>query len=255
MPTGSCVLCGTHCNLTFEHVPPKYAFNRNTRYQTVPYLEILQSNNPLDLKFTSRIEQGGIGFYSLCSTCNSFLGNQYVTAYTSYSNSFIELAKRIPSNHFVIEMRDFETLKVLKQIVSMFLCINSWEFSSNHPELAKFVLNPNQTQLSSRFRFFVYLNTEGQLRNIPITITGSSTTNISIAASEITFPPLGHVMTVDFSGKLPFHQEITAFTKTTLDNKIDYRFEMYRLPTILPLILDYRTKEDIATTINDNQNK
>ena len=252
MQSGYCLLCGEYCNLTFEHVPPRIAFNKITKYQTVQYLDLLRQKDPLNSQIKGKIEQGGVGFYSLCSTCNSFLGTEYVTAYTQYSNSFIALARKLPSNHFVIEMHDFEALRVLKQIVSMFLSINSLEFSQKNPELAEFVLNPTKTQLPKRFRFFEYLNSEGQLRNIPLSITGNFQTGISIAASEIAFPPLGHVMTIDFRGELAFHQEITDFSNHSIDQKVSLKFDIYRLPTVLPMLLDYRTKEAIEETIRSN---
>jgi hypothetical protein len=72
MPQGNCSLCGIFCDLTFEHVPPRSAFNKNTRYKTVPYEQVLKSDNILDANFKGKIEQGGLGHYSLCSNCNSF---------------------------------------------------------------------------------------------------------------------------------------------------------------------------------------
>jgi len=33
----------------------------------------------------------------------------------------------------------------------------------------------------------------------------------TILGSELAFPPLGHVLTIDFKGALPYHQEITSF--------------------------------------------
>lgn len=253
MHEGNCVLCGKFGQLSFEHVPPRVAFNKTTQYRIVEYLDLLQNANPLEPIIKGKVKQGGVGYYSLCRSCNSFLGSNYVTAYTSYSNSFIEFAKRDYNNHCVFDMHDFEALKVIKQVVSMFLTINSWEFSKNNPELSEFVLDPTKQELPPKFRFFEYLNTEGQLRNLALSVKGSFATKLSVAGSEIAFPPLGHVMTVGFTGNLPFHQEITDFKLNAINEKITYRFHMYRLPTILPMFLDYRTKESIANTINSNQ--
>ena len=212
----------------------------------------MQNVNPVEPKIKGKIEQGGVGYYALCRSCNSFIGSNYVTAYNIYSNSFIQFAKRDYNNHCVFDMHDFEALKVLKQIVSMFLTINGWEFSKNNPELSEFVLDLNKQDLPTKFRFFEYLNTEGQLRNLALSVKGSFATGVSIARSEIAFPPLGHVMTVGFTGSLPLHQEITDFKINTASEKIAYRFHMYRLPTILPIFLDYRTREVIVNTINSN---
>ena len=175
----------------------------------------------------------------------------YVNSYVKYSNSFVEFAKRDYNDHCVFDMHDFEALKVLKHIVSMFLTINGWGFSKRNPELCEFVLNPVKQELPPKFRFFEYVNTEGQLRNISVCV-GNFATGLSVAGSEISFPPLGHVMILDFTGSLPFHQEITDFTMNAIHEKITYQFHVYRLPTILPIFLDYRTKENIVDTINSN---
>jgi hypothetical protein len=247
---GNCALCGEHGDLTFEHVPPRIAFNKNTRYQTVPHVDLLQSDDPLNPTYKAKIQQGGTGYYSLCARCNNFLGKEYVIPYTSYSNSFIDLAKKVSINHFVIEMHDFEALRVFKQIVSMFLSLNGWEFSKNHRELAEFVLSPSQVELSPKYRFFEYLNSEEQLRHLAVSVKGNLATGISIFGSEITFPPLGHVMTINFNGSLPYHQEITHF-KNCGNQKGSYQLQMNRLPTVLPILLDYRTRAEIAKNISE----
>jgi hypothetical protein len=250
MPKGHCSLCGTFCELTFEHVPPRSAFNKKTRYKSIPFEQILKSTNILEENFRGKIEQGGIGYYSLCSTCNSFLGSNYVNAYTSYSNTFIEFAKKEDLNYFEFLMHSFEAAKVLKQIVSMFISLNSWDFSENHPELRNYVLDPASNHLPSNIRIFNYLNTEGQLRNITLSAIGNLNSSDVILASELTFPPLGHVLTFNFEGSLPYHYEITNFKKYNLQEFADIEFKIYRLPTFLPLPLDYRSKDLINKEMN-----
>ena len=70
----------------------------------------------------------------------------------------------------------------------------------------------------------------------------------TILGSELAFPPLGHVLTIDFKGALPYHQEITSFKNCKSNSTINYDFKIYRLPTYLPFLLDYRDRE----TINKN---
>ena len=43
MPKGHCSLCGTFCALTFDHVPPRATFNKNTKYQEIPFLDFVKS--------------------------------------------------------------------------------------------------------------------------------------------------------------------------------------------------------------------
>lgn len=253
MPKDNCSLCGIFCELSFEHIPPKSAFNKTTRYKIVPYEQVLKQENILEAKFKSKIEQGGVGYYSLCNQCNNFLGLNYVNAYTSYSNSFIEFVRKKQFDNFQLTMHDFEAAKVLKQIASMFISLNSWKFSESHSELRKYILNPNAQDIPSRYRFFNYLKGDGDIRNTTLSVIGNIHNRNTIMGSEIAFPPLGHVMTIDFEGKLPYHFEITDFKKLGVDELITTDINIYRLPTHIPLFLDYRSKEQIEKNIKNSQ--
>jgi hypothetical protein len=250
MPSGHCSLCGKMSELTFEHVPPRSAFNKSTRYKSVDMLEVLKRDDILDAKFSGKVEQGGVGYFSLCSSCNNFLGINYVPSYTAYSNSFIDFAKKREFNYFEFEMHNFEASKVLKQVVSMFITLNGWKITQHYNELRQYVLDPNSNELPKRFRVFNYLNTGGQLRNICFSTIGGFEIDKAVTVSEITFPPLGHVMTLDFNGSLPFHFELTNFKEFGIHELVSIDFKIFRLPTYLPVPLDYREKHVIQDAID-----
>jgi len=249
MEDGYCCLCGTFGRLTFEHVPPRSSFNKKTRYQEIPILDFIKSKNPLDQGFKNKIEQGGIGYYSLCSKCNSFLGREYVNSFTTYSNSFIEFARKNEFNYFELEMHQFKAARVLKQVGAMFASINGWQFTQSYPEFRNYLLDVNSRTLPAQFRFFIYINIEGNLRNLPISVTASLKSTQTIMVSELTFPPMGHVMTIDFEGELPHLYEITKFKDFTKDETPSILFKVNKLATYLPFPLDYRSKSLIADTI------
>ncbi|WP_343745807.1 hypothetical protein [Chitinophaga sp.] len=250
MQQGNCRLCTKFGQLTYEHVPPKVTFNKNTRYKSVPFLDYMKMPNPLESKFKGKVEQGGVGYYSLCGTCNSFLGSNYVRYYQEYSNTFIQFAKKKEFNMFEFAIHNFNALNVLKQIVSMFFSINDDTFSKNNRELAEFVLDPKSNKFPSQFRVFNYLNTEGQLRNVPVMALGNLSSKGVVVGTELAFPPLGHILTIDFDGQLPCHQEITSFKDYKFDETTSFDFKVYRLPTYLPILLDYRHKETIKKSID-----
>jgi len=247
MPEGMCRLCNKFGKLSYEHVPPKVNFNKKTRFQSIPFMDYIKEHNPLETKFKGKIEQGGIGYYSLCQTCNNFLGTTYVKDFQKYSNTFIEFAKKKHLNAFELTMHDFSALNVLKQIISMFFSINDELFSKNNRDLAEFILIPSSNKLPNRFRVFNYLKTEGQLRNLPITALVNLETKRNVIGTEFAFPPLGHVLTIDFNGNLPYHQEITSFKDYQFSKLVSFDMKFFRLPTHLPFLLDYR---DIATIKN-----
>ncbi|SHF26995.1 hypothetical protein SAMN05444008_106175 [Cnuella takakiae] len=249
MPTGICRLCENQGELTYEHVPPRSAFNKLTKFRITPYLDYLKAPNPFEYQVKGKLHQGGIGFYSLCRSCNSFLGSKYVTTYTKYSNSFIDLAKRVENNHFVIIMENFQPVKVLKQIAAMFLSVNEDSFSRSNKDLREFVFNTESKELPPRFRFFNYLNSEGNFRHLPVQVKGSFNSGLTIVASEIAFPPLGHIMTINFDGSLPYHQEITHFKNFDLEQYASLELSIFRLPTYLPFLLDYRHRDTIVDNL------
>lgn len=249
MKNGVCKLCNKNGSLTFEHIPPRATFNKQTRYKKVNLLEYIEKYAPFEKEIKGKIRQGGVGYYSLCDTCNNFLGRTYVKDFQYFINSFIEFAKKGDLNHFIFTMHDFFALNVIKQIISMFFSINDLKFSKQNRNLANFILNPSSNILPENVRLFIYLNTEGELRNLPVTLKGSFKNNVKIMGSELTFPPLGYVLTLDFSGNLSVHQEITSFAQSKRNEKVSYDFDIYKLPTYLPFFLDYRSKDDIIETI------
>jgi hypothetical protein len=253
MHEGICRLCNQFSKLTYEHVPPRVTFNKRTRFKIINLMDYVKEPNPLAAEFKGKIEQGGLGYYSLCQTCNTFLGSTYVTAYQKYTNSFIEFAKKTHYNSFLLTMHEFEALKVLKQVISMFLSFNDEKFSSNNRDLADFVLNPQRQELSPRYRVFTYLNTEGYNRSVRISVSGDLNTGKSLVGTELAFPPLGFVLTIDFNGQLLVHQEITSFKNFAISDLATVDLKIFRLPTYLPLLLDYRDKATILDAINKSR--
>ncbi|MDZ4758355.1 MAG: hypothetical protein SGJ10_09480 [Bacteroidota bacterium] len=59
----------------------EFRYNITTTHISVPYEVWTEMDNPLEYKPKGPILQGGIGYYSLCRDCNSFLGLNYVKAY------------------------------------------------------------------------------------------------------------------------------------------------------------------------------
>ena len=75
---GICHICGKHCKLTFEHIPPRDALNKGPAR--------MMSGDELIKKYRGeqsryRNQQKGMGRYSLCSSCNNNTGQWYAPAY------------------------------------------------------------------------------------------------------------------------------------------------------------------------------
>jgi hypothetical protein len=240
-----CRLCGTSDDISFEHVPPKSCFNSTTRYTKVPFLEYIQRKDLLKSVSKLKIEQGGVGFHSLCRSCNTKLGLNYVRAYHEFVRCLGYIISRNESNYFQVEIRDLQPLAILKQVISMFLTVNDYKFSQTFKELTDFVNEPNSNSLPDRYRIFCYLNSEGAMRHFPLCAKGNFNSKNSIICSEITFPPAGFVLTIDCAEEIGGLTEITHFKEAAIKLKNDVEISIYKLPTISPIILDYRSQEQI----------
>src|SRR6267143_253591 len=90
---GTCRICGEHRELTFEHIPPRAAFNRG-RVRSLTLAEWVRRD---DLDYVGgRIQQRGMGGRVLCGFCNSFLGREYVLEYRAWARWGMRVLRAAP---------------------------------------------------------------------------------------------------------------------------------------------------------------
>ena len=207
---GTCHICLCTKQLTYEHIPPKAAFNDR------PTIDIA-IQDAISLGPNSRprgpLQQRGVGRYSLCEGCNNKTGHWYGKDFVDwcYQGAFLLLrSEGKPSLQYRYHIFP---LNVLKQIASMFLSINDEWFCKGNEELARFVANPRVNHLSPTYRFFVHYNISNALRSVGHSVKANLETGNLIELSEITFPPFGYVMTLDSDPPDNRLVEITYFSK------------------------------------------
>lgn len=249
MEFGICRLCGEEKDLTFEHVPPRISFNKTTTYLSVPFEEYIKVDNPLKEKYKGKKMQGGIGYNSLCRECNNFLGSNYVNSYQKWVLTGKELFQKytFTSAHYTALSQ--EPLKIIKQILSMFLAINGEWYLKAYPEIAEFVKNPNSNELTERYRIFSYLNNEGNIRYCKHSVFYSAQLGEPVNCSEIAFPPYGYILTIDFDKRLSLVNELTYLKSYKANETIDLKIMMNKLPTYSHIPFDYRTKEKFSSDL------
>ena len=96
-PLGDCHICGTNGKLTFEHVPPRAAFNK-WRVRRIPGSDLIGAD--LDSPSGGEICQRGAGGYTLCGQCNNETGGWYGDAFVDWTYQ----AMRILSFSFIISL-------------------------------------------------------------------------------------------------------------------------------------------------------
>lgn len=119
---GYCHICGSYGELTYEHIPPEAALNKN---KAIIYTgdNVIKRYKGEKSKYISR--QQGMDKFSLCKECNSKTGSWYAAQYSDVAKEVaLGLYKMKPLNHSeVVEQlfRDFPALPFIKQVITM-LC-------------------------------------------------------------------------------------------------------------------------------------
>jgi hypothetical protein len=249
---GTCCICGSYGPLSFEHIPPKKAFN-NRRVWIVKFEDYVGVGPAEEIK--KQDCQKGFGMLSLCARCNNNTGSWYGTQFVDWCYQGMDTLIRSEGHPTLIYMNSLYPLPIIKQIVSMFLSINGPRFGPNHPELVEFVLNKEKCYLDPKYRFFVYHNTVGKPRYSGTSAIYNITNKKTTILSEITFPPFGYLMTINSDPPDNRLFEITHFSKFEYKESSLMELELPLLPTNTTFPGDYRTKNEIiAQADRDHKN-
>jgi hypothetical protein len=248
-PMGTCHICGTHGELSYEHIPPRAAFN-DRRVVTVRFEEAIDLGP--DEFPQGKIKQRGVGGYTLCEKCNNDTGAWYGNAFVDWCYRGMEIlinAKGEPKLAYPMTLRP---LPIMKEIVVMLFSVNSDRFHRGNQELVRFVLNPERSGLPSKYRFFTYFNTSPKFRNIGTAAMMSLGRSGPILISEFAFPPYGYVMTVDSEPPDDRLFEITHFAQCGYGEFADFSFELPLLPVHTMFPGDYRTQDEIVKQMEES---
>ena len=261
---GTCALCGKECNLTFEHIPPRAAFN-SMPARPVSGFEVLTERNlnnrermPWDTEgLRYQNQQQGMGRYSLCTTCNNNTGAWYGDAYVYFANvAHIALSKH-PNNDFNgITIQDVYPLRFAKQVLSMFCSTCNYGISSLEA-IRKFVLDKNAAGLNkSKYKLCMYFtrSTVYKQTGIMVTVKNTSSGMESMALAEITAYPFGFILYINPSETWDYHgTDITEFADCGYDDKRDVSmpWKIEEMNDIFPE--SYRSKEEIRKCFEKNE--
>ncbi|MDQ3487081.1 MAG: hypothetical protein M3468_05020 [Acidobacteriota bacterium] len=103
-------------------------------------------------------QQRGSGEYTLCEPCNNETGAWYAPAFAAFTWQAAEILHATRGRASLHYPFHFAPLRVLKQIVCMFMSINGPAFAQGHQELVRFVKNRRAVGLPPQYRFFIYYN-------------------------------------------------------------------------------------------------
>lgn len=239
---GVCRICKEEKLLSFEHIPPKSAFNKNNRFQVFDSTDYYQNFEKYKKERPkSKIYQGGLGDYSLCEKCNSFLGAKYVKEYQKFAHIAMGILQEYDNeNHksYQFDISDIDLLIFLKQVVAIFVCSNDPFFTESYPELLEFIRDAEMKELSSRYRIYMFLFNKGQTKNGKLHVL-----NTHGVVCEFAYPPFGFILNVDNANRIMEATEITAFkfyNKTQMKNVKELPIILNKYELYYPFPLDFR---------------
>ena len=262
---GICKLCGKKTILTYEHVPPRGAFNNHSikEIRGDQLIEHIGSDEkPWEIShLRGNIHQQGTGGYYLCKDCNEKTGSWYVPYYLDFIYgiySAIEKADPERETPYIgIQATSIRPLPILKEIMVMFCDINNNCFGDKN--LRSFLLNRNSTQGfdKNKYRLFCYI-VKGNLHRmngiIVKLITSKDREPVMITLSEISFPPLGFVLYIDLPDEYkPEGCEITKLADAQYEDKAECEMLLPVLENNIMFSGDYRTKAEIEKTMQDSK--
>jgi hypothetical protein len=250
-----CHICGTTDRLSFEHVPHRQAFN-NTGVLIVD----MDFEQPLTITGApqgARTFQKGMGSYSLCCKCNNDTGAWYGARFIQFCKKGMLILQKTNYRPSLCYFGDIYPLAVIKQILCMFLTINSLAFRDKYSDLVPFVVDRQARHLHPRYRIYIYFNHGGMHRATPISAKLDLKTSTmehlrTSLMTEISYPPFGYLMTIDSEPPDPGIVDITFFSTYAYDQlkTLSMHYPVFPTHTFFPG--DYRSIDKI---IKDNREK
>jgi hypothetical protein len=250
--TGVCCICGTYGKLSFEHIPPRRAFNDHGVFEA-DVKKMFESGWQPGVKPDGRINQKGAGRFTLCERCNNATGSWYGIPYIEVAKQAMELLDRSGGDVSLAYPYRMYPLRFLKQVVTMFFSACGPSLQETHPHLVRFVLNRETGVLPPNFQFYAYLHHPDSMAMRQSGLTGVWSSGKIHLFSEIAFPPFGLVMSVD--GHPPTDQRLCNVTHLHQYGYRSWDVVFLRLPvlhvtTVLPG--DFRTATQVRQDIGKN---
>jgi hypothetical protein len=245
---GTCNICGKYGELTFEHIPPKSAFN--TRPVVSQHIWELMKKSDLDDLSKGPIQQRGMGAYTLCGRCNNNTGRWYGNAFADWAIQGMEILLPLVRNNSsstLYHIFHLLPLRVIKQILCMLFSVNGKIFRETQPELEKFILNKHQKYLPPDINVYTFYNISSRMRasGVRSRIDGILSHSHQHCFSEITFPPFGYIVSFDSPPPQDNLCPITHFADYDFDEDSDITLRMPILPIYSFMPADFRSREEI----------
>lgn len=187
---GTCCICGQETKLTFEHIPPRAAFNR-FNVKLYNFWNYILNNNTRYTQF-----QKGAGGHTLCSSCNSLTGKWYGAAYAEFADQGMKYFKN-NSQGLISVAYTIYPLRVFKQIVSCFASVNGPLWCQQNPSIKDFLLNPHEQKFPAEIDIRMYMQIKGRSKLGGISGQMNPFTGERFVGSEWAYSPFSYICVCD----------------------------------------------------------
>src|ERR1700683_4630071 len=134
---GICRLCGETKPLSFEHVPPRAAYNSFPRFY--PEARALINHRVAGGPVPDFVQEPrGAGAYTLCGDCNSRC-SRYATHFVEWAVGWQIALESEPAALSIRATQICRRSRVMKQIAAMFLSASPPRMGEIHADLRRFV--------------------------------------------------------------------------------------------------------------------
>jgi hypothetical protein len=237
---GLCRLCGDYKELSFEHIPPRKAFNEHQRvFRT--------AQDHLSGWPYSKYRKG-LGQYSLCVECNNLTGSWYGEAFVAWTRQGFEWFDKVKGERTLNLPYYIKPLNVLKQAIVMALALSPESSIGPNLELRRFVLRPRQKYLPGDMRVFVYFCMDGEVRFASgMAILDTAGGGSDFVMAEVALPPFGYCITSPIGDRKSLAEEkglfdISWFSRFGYNEWTQVHLRVPTRSAAMPFPLDYRNK-------------
>jgi len=242
---GECCICGQQKELSFEHVPPKAAFNNapvlHSRYDQID-ARVNLDNPP------ANIIRKGIGAHALCEECNNKTGHWYGGAYSDFAKHVMDFLNKDRNASAITLSYKIFPLRIIKQVVCLFFSVNGRGLGLLKSELVDFVLDKHSQNLPVGIRVYAFSTLSERSRTHSFNIRrgiNHSETMSTFYSSEVVSSPLGFVMTIDSVPPCYDLYDISYFAQFGYEDQQCLSVEFLVKTVYSSYPCDYRTKEQI----------
>jgi hypothetical protein len=252
---GTCCICGVVGPLSFEHVPPRKAYN-DQRVFELGIRHLIESRPDGLAPAEGKWFDGGAGKETLCEKCNNDTGAWYGSAYVNWARQGMRMLDVSAGNLSLSYPYTIYPLRIIKQVAAMFFSACGPEFHKQHPDLVRFVLNRGQLHVPHNLKFYAYFvdpNKSTSSRQSGVSGVLKFDRREQNVFSEIAFAPFGFIMVL--SGKPPSLAlcDITHFGHEAYHAKGAWFLKLPVLPVVSPLPGDFRIREELDVAAIQNR--